>query len=98
MIVSKTWKVYLPGLVAERMPGVLHIAHVGSSPDRPTSEVLDILDAESFASRLRAPYDRYVINAYTWEVRYNRYESFPYGYNQRLYWANGKIYMNSVRQ
>ena len=61
VIVSKTRKVYLPGLAAARTLGVPHVAHVGSSPNRPTSGVIDRLDAASFASRLQAPHDAYFV-------------------------------------
>jgi glycosyltransferase involved in cell wall biosynthesis len=61
VIVSKTRKVYLPGLAAARVLGVPHVAHVGSSPDRPTGGIVDRLDTASFASRLRAPHDAYFV-------------------------------------
>lgn len=61
VIVSKTRKVYLPGLAATRILGIPHVAHVGSSPARPTSGIVDRLDAASFASRLRAPHDAYFV-------------------------------------
>lgn len=61
VIVSKTRKVYLPGLVAARVLGVPHVAHVGSSLDRPTDGFIDRLDAGSFAARLRAPHDAYFV-------------------------------------
>jgi glycosyltransferase involved in cell wall biosynthesis len=61
VVVSKTRKVYFPGLAAARMLGIPHVAHVGSSPARPTSGIVDRLDAASFASRLRAPHDAYFV-------------------------------------
>lgn len=61
VIVSKTRKVYIPGLLAGRILGVPHIAHVGSSLDPPTNGPLDRLDSESFAARLRAPHAAYFV-------------------------------------
>jgi starch synthase len=61
VIVSKTRKVYLPGLAAARILGVPHVVHVGSSLDRPTDGIIDYLDARSFAARLRAPHDAYFV-------------------------------------
>ena len=61
VIVSKTRKVYLAGLAAARVLGIPHVVHVGSSPDRPTSGIVDRLDTASFAGRLRAPHDAYFV-------------------------------------
>ena len=61
VIVSKTRKTYLPALAAARILDIPHVAHVGSSPNRPTSGIIDKLDAKSFASRLRAPHDGYFV-------------------------------------
>ncbi|RLM57139.1 glycosyltransferase family 1 protein [Halobellus sp. Atlit-31R] len=61
VIVSKTRKVYLPGLLATRVLGVPHVAHVGSSLNPPTNGFVDRLDARSFATRLRAPHDAYFV-------------------------------------
>jgi starch synthase len=61
VVVSKTRKVYLPGLLAARRLGVPHVAHVGSSLDPPTAGVVSRLDAKSFAGRLRAPHDAYLV-------------------------------------
>lgn len=61
VIVSKTRKVYLPGLAAAWTLGVPHVAHVGSSLDPPTEGIVDRLDASSFAARLRAPHDAYFV-------------------------------------
>lgn len=61
VIVSKTRKTYLPGLLAARRLGVPHVVHVGSSIDPPTSSWLDRFDAASFAFRLRLPHDAYFV-------------------------------------
>ncbi|MUW13420.1 glycosyltransferase [Halorubrum sp. CBA1125] len=61
VIVSKTRKVYLPGLVAARVLGVPHIVHVGSSLDPPTGGFIDRIDSGSFVARLRAPHDAYFV-------------------------------------
>lgn len=61
VIVSKTRKVYLPGLAAARVLSIPHVVHVGSSLDQPTRGVIEKVDAASFASRLRAPHDAYFV-------------------------------------
>lgn len=61
VIVSKTRKTYLPGLVAARRLGVPHVVHVGSSIDPPTNGLLNRFDAASFAFRLRLPHDAYLV-------------------------------------
>lgn len=61
VIVSKTRKVYLPGLAAARVLGIPHVVHVGSSLDPPISGTVDRLDATSFTARLRAPHDGYFV-------------------------------------
>lgn len=61
VIVSKTRKTYLPGLVAARWLGVPHVVHVGSSLDRPVSDPLDRLSMASFRTRLRAPHDGHLV-------------------------------------
>lgn len=61
VIVSKTRKVYLPGLVAARLLGVPHVVHVGSSLNLPADGLIDRLDSGSFAARLRAPHDAYFV-------------------------------------
>lgn len=59
VIVSKTRKTYLPGLVAARRLGVPHVVHVGSSLKPPVETVSAKLDLASFVARLRAPHDAY---------------------------------------
>lgn len=61
VIVSKTRKTYLPGLVAARGAGILHVAHVGSSLDRPITGFVDRVNVASVATRLRAPHDAYLV-------------------------------------
>ena len=61
VIVSKTRKVYLPGILAARILGCSHVVHVGSSLAPPTSGLFERLDSASFASRLRAPHDGYFV-------------------------------------
>jgi glycosyltransferase involved in cell wall biosynthesis len=61
VIVSKTRKTYLPGLLAARMLDVPHVVHVGSSLDRPVAGPLDRADMTSFVARLRAPHDGYFV-------------------------------------
>lgn len=61
VVISKTRKVYLPGLAAARILGIPHVVHVGSSLDRLTDGIIDYLDARSFAARLRAPHDAYFV-------------------------------------
>ncbi|SFS06567.1 Glycosyltransferase involved in cell wall bisynthesis [Halomicrobium zhouii] len=61
VIVSKTRKTYLPGLIASRAAGVPHVVHVGSSLDRPVAGAADRLNVASMAARLRAPHDAYFV-------------------------------------
>jgi len=61
VVVSKTRKTYLPGLLAARRLGIPHVVHVGSSLDRPTAGIRDRLDVASLAARLRAPHDGYLV-------------------------------------
>lgn len=61
VVVSKTRKIYLPGLLAARRLGVPHVVHVGSSLDPPVDGLLGRLDLASFATRLRAPHDGYFV-------------------------------------
>ncbi|MFB6201887.1 MAG: glycosyltransferase family 4 protein [Halorhabdus sp.] len=61
IVVSKTRKTYLPGLVSARRLGVPHVVHVGSSLDRPTLGYGDHLNTLSFAARLRLPHDAYFV-------------------------------------
>lgn len=77
VVVSKTRKVYLPGLTASQILGVPHVVHVGSSLDPPVNGVIDRLDAKSFTGRLRAPHDAYfvVCSAIGDELRQRRISS-----------------------
>jgi glycosyltransferase involved in cell wall biosynthesis len=61
VVVSKTRKTYLPGLVAARRLGVPHVIHVGSSLDPPIESLSAKLDLASFVARLRAPHDAYFV-------------------------------------
>jgi glycosyltransferase involved in cell wall biosynthesis len=61
VIVSKTRKTYLPGLVAARRLGVPHVVHVGSSLTRPVSGLANRLDTLSIQSRLRVSHDGYFV-------------------------------------
>jgi len=60
VVVSKTRKTYLPGLLAARRLGVPHVAHVGSSLE-PRAGLGNRLSAASFSLRLRAPHDAYFV-------------------------------------
>jgi len=61
VVVSKTRKTYLPGLLAARRLGVPHVVHVGSLPEPTGSGALARLDAASFAGRLGLPHDGYLV-------------------------------------
>ncbi|MFC7237802.1 glycosyltransferase family 4 protein [Saliphagus sp. GCM10025317] len=61
VIISKTRKTYLPGLLAARSLGVPHVVHVGSSLDPPVESLFGRLDLASFRTRLRAPHDGYFV-------------------------------------
>lgn len=61
VIVSKTRKTYLPGLVTAAKLDVPHVVHVGSSLSPPTEGLIDRLDNASFTSRIRAPHDAYLV-------------------------------------
>ncbi|OSP10637.1 hypothetical protein B9H04_02390 [Halorubrum ezzemoulense DSM 17463] len=61
VLVSKTRKTYIPGLIAARRLGVPHVVHVGSSLDPPVNRMYDRLDLASFSARLRAPHDGYFV-------------------------------------
>jgi glycosyltransferase involved in cell wall biosynthesis len=60
VIVSKTRKTYLPGLLAARRLGIPHVAHVGSSLE-PRAGIGNRLSAASFSLRLQAPHDAYFV-------------------------------------
>lgn len=61
VIISKTRKVYLPGLLAARRLGRSHVVHVGSSLAPPVDGLVERLDTASFAGRLRTPHDGYFV-------------------------------------
>jgi len=61
VVISKTRKTYLAGLVAARLLGVPHVVHVGSSPGSTDSGISGTLDRVSVRSRLRAPHDAYFV-------------------------------------
>lgn len=60
VVVSKTRKTYLPGLVAARRLGVPHVVHVGSTLDA-LGDWRRRIDALSMSLRLRAPHDAYFV-------------------------------------
>jgi len=61
VIVSKTRKTYLPGVLAARKLGVPHVVHIGSSPGGGGSGLLDRIDSASVIARLKAPHDGYFV-------------------------------------
>jgi len=61
VIVSKTRKTYLPGFITAAVLNVPHVVHVGSSLSPPTASLIDRLDNASFASRIRAPHDGFMV-------------------------------------
>lgn len=61
VIVSKTRKTYLPGLLAARNLDVPHVVHVGSSPGGVGNGLLDRIDCASVVSRLKAPHHGYFV-------------------------------------
>ncbi|MWG32895.1 glycosyltransferase family 4 protein [Halomarina oriensis] len=61
VVVSKTRKTYLPGLLAARTLGVPHVVHVGSTLGSVERSVRDRLNATSVETRLRAPHDGYLV-------------------------------------
>lgn len=60
VVISKTRKTYLPGLVAATRLGVPHVVHVGSTLDAP-GNWRRRLDTVSMSLRLRAPHDAYFV-------------------------------------
>lgn len=61
VIISKTRKVYLPGLIAAYYLDVPHVVHVGSSLNATGNGIVERLDAGSKSIRLRAPHDSYFV-------------------------------------
>jgi len=61
VVISKTRKTYIPGLVAANMLNVPHVVHIGSSLDPSVDGLLDRFDNASFVSRIRAPHDAYLV-------------------------------------
>lgn len=61
VVVSKTRKTYLPGLVAARRLGIPHVVHVGSSLEPPAESISAKADLTSFVARLRAPHTAYFV-------------------------------------
>jgi len=61
VVLSKTRKTYLPGLLAARRLGVPHIVHVGSSPSETGNGILERVDRRSIITRLKAPHDGYFV-------------------------------------
>ncbi|AGN00938.1 group 1 glycosyl transferase [Salinarchaeum sp. Harcht-Bsk1] len=61
VILSKTRKTYLPGLVAARRVGVPHVVHVGVLPEATRAGFVERLDTASLQARLRAPHDGYFV-------------------------------------
>lgn len=60
VIISKTRKTYLPGLVAATRLGVPHVVHVGSTLDAP-GNWRRRFDTLSMSLRLRTPHDAYFV-------------------------------------
>lgn len=60
VVVSKTRKTYLPGLLAARRLGVPHAVHVGTLPEPAGDGLAARLDNASFVARLRLPHDGYL--------------------------------------
>lgn len=67
VVISKTRKTYLPGLLTAQRLDVPHIVHVGSSPEYSGEGILGRVDSTSISARLRLPHDGYfvVCNAIT---------------------------------
>ena len=61
VIVSKTRKTYIAGLVAAEILGVPHVVHVGSDLGATANGPVDRFSAASFTARLRAPHDAYLV-------------------------------------
>lgn len=61
IVVSKTRKTYLPGLLAARILSVPHVVHIGSSPWSPNDGIVGRIDTLSIQSRIRAPHDGYLV-------------------------------------
>lgn len=61
IIISKTRKTYLAGLVAARWLGVPHVVHVGAVPTSTTDSLRSRLEGASVAARLRSPHDAYFV-------------------------------------
>ncbi|MGM0718395.1 MAG: glycosyltransferase family 4 protein [Halobacteriota archaeon] len=61
IVVSKTRKVYIPGLLTARILDVPHVIHVGSSPWSVSDSILGKISTFSIQSRIRAPHDGYLI-------------------------------------
>jgi starch synthase len=61
IIISKTRKTYFPGLIAAGILNVPHVVHVGSDLGGTANGPLNRFSAASFAARLRAPHDAYLV-------------------------------------
>lgn len=61
IVVSKTRKTYLPGLLAARILDVPHVVHVGSSPRSTSEGATGRIDTLSIQSRIRAPHSGYLV-------------------------------------
>lgn len=61
VIISKTRKTYLPGLVTARWLGIPHVVHVGAVPTSTTDSLRSRLEGASVAARLRSPHDAYFV-------------------------------------
>ncbi|TKX86270.1 glycosyltransferase family 1 protein [Halorubrum sp. SS5] len=61
VIVSKTRKTYLPGVLAARRLNVPHVVHVGSSPGGTGSGLSDQIERRSVITRLKTPHDGYFV-------------------------------------
>ena len=61
VILSKTRKTYLPGLIASQWLNVPHVAHIGTVPDSTTHGLIGRMNGISVSMRLRAPHDAYFV-------------------------------------
>ena len=61
VVISKTRKTYLPGLVTANILNVPHVVHIGSSLNPPRDGLLDRFDNASFVTRIRAPHNAYLV-------------------------------------
>lgn len=61
VIISKTRKTYLPGLIVARLVGSPHVVHVGSSPGSVNGSLGSKLEMASIVGRLHAGHDAFFV-------------------------------------